>query len=991
MQHNVFDDLTAATWGAGSRPFMIGDGPDNVTIDHNTIFSTDSQFIWLYGGTTTAPSAATNSRFTNNMTAHNTYGIMASGLAFGNDTINKYLPGVNNVTANVIAGGSASKYPAGNLYPTLTAWKANFPNLATGDYHLKADSPYKHAGLDGEDLGADIDALDEHVPIALSGRDDANVLKILPALLNEGVFNQSYVESIACAGNTGACVFSASENTLPAGLSFDATAGLISGVPQEARTGSITISAYDSKRPQNSATTTLEVKIGPPPMSIVMPPAADGQVGNAFTMAIAVEGAMGATTWSVIDGALPPGTTLDPFTGVISGVPSTWGEFTATVEARDSWTDPRVASAPTTIAVLPANLAIDAFSLANAIAGTPYTASFTASGGTGHPTWSVIDGHLPDGMTLGGSGVLNGTPTVAATFTFTLRAADALYPQIFADITLALNVDVPAPANVAGPEIVLYAADATKIAGTWSIVADASAAGGRRVWNKDVAAAKVPAALANPANYFELTFNALAGMGYHLWLRGKADKDSWANDSVFVQFSGSVNAAGTAVNRIGTTGAATVSIEEGANAGVAGWGWADENYGALGGKMYFKTAGPQTIRIQVREDGMSIDQIVLSADRYATRAPGKTKNDTTILTSGSTQPTLSIDVPQLGHATYGTPFAATLSASGSTGSTIWSVVSGQLPEGMALSAGGALSGTPIAIGDFTFTVRAQDADWQANVATAPIALTVVAPDFTVAAPEQSPAAVGQRYDAAFTATGNVGAVSWTIASGTLPAGLAFDANLGVITGEPTEWGMFAVLVQGADTIGRLNAAPLTIIVAPTRVEISSTTLVSANYKTAYTTTMTATGGTGAVSWTAIGALPAGLTLAANGVVSGTPTEAGTFMFDVRVNDTNWEGDSDTKTIVLNVQPPAFWAAMAPTVASGRIGTPLQPLVGSSTGNVGTVSWAIVTGTLPPGVVLDPVSGTISGTPMAFGHFDGRREGRRLLEHRDEGGDLPGDD
>ena len=61
--------------------------------------------------------------------------------------------------------------------------------------------------------------------------------------------------------------------------------------------------------------------------------------------------------------------------------------------------------------------------------------------------------------------------------------------------------------------------------------------------------------------------------------------------------------------------------------------------------------------------------------------------------------------------------------------------------------------------------------------------------------------------------------------------------------------------------------------------------------------------------------------------------------------------------------------MAPTVASGRIGTPLQPLVGSSTGNVGTVSWAIVTGTLLLGVVLDPVSGNISGTPKAFGHFD----------------------
>ena len=571
---------------------MIGDGPDNVTIDHNTIFSTNPQFIWLYGGTAAAPSAATNSRFTNNMTAHNSYGIMASGLVYRQRHHQQISAGLQQRHRERHRRRQRLEVSGRQLLSDRRHMDGELPNLATGDYHLQADSTFKHAGLDGKDLGADIDALDKHVPIALSGRDDANVLKILPALLNEGVFNQSYVESIACAGNTGACVFSASENTLPAGLSFDATAGLISGVPQEARTGSITISAYDSKRPQNSATATLEVKIGPPPMSIVMPPAADGQVGNAFTMATTVEGAMGATTWSVIDGALPPGTTLDPFSGVISGVPSTWGGFTATVEARDSWTDPRVASAPTTIAVLPANLAIDAFSLANAIAGTPYTASFTASGGTGHPTWSVIDGHLPDGMTLDGSGVLNGTPTVAATFTFTLRAADALYPQIFADITLALNVDVPAPVNVAGPEIVLYAADATKIAGTWSIVADASAAGGRRVWNKDVAAAKVPAALANPANYFELTFNAFAGMGYHLWLRGKADKDSWANDSVFVQFSGSVNAAGTAVNRIGTTGAATVSIEEGANAGVAGWGWADENYGALGGNDVLQDRRP---------------------------------------------------------------------------------------------------------------------------------------------------------------------------------------------------------------------------------------------------------------------------------------------------------------------------------------------------------------------------------------------------------------
>ena len=68
------------------------------------------------------------------------------------------------------------------------------------------------------------------------------------------------------------------------------------------------------------------------------------------------------------------------------------------------------------------------------------------------------------------------------------------------------------------------------------------------------ALAKVASALAAPANYFEMTFNAQAGIPYHLWMRGKADKNSWANDSVYVQFSGAADARGAALYRIGTDG-----------------------------------------------------------------------------------------------------------------------------------------------------------------------------------------------------------------------------------------------------------------------------------------------------------------------------------------------------------------------------------------------------------------------------------------------------
>ena len=66
---------------------------------------------------------------------------------------------------------------------------------------------------------------------------------------------------------------------------------------------------------------------------------------------------------------------------------------------------------------------------------------------------------------------------------------------------------------------------------------------------------------------------------------------------------------------------------------MSGWGWQDNGYGTgvLGPLVYFAATGPQTIRIQQREDGISLDQIVLSPALYLTAAPGVTKQDTLVL------------------------------------------------------------------------------------------------------------------------------------------------------------------------------------------------------------------------------------------------------------------------------------------------------------------------------------------------------------------------
>ena len=218
----------------------------------------------------------------------------------------------------------------------------------------------------------------------------------------------------------------------------------------------------------------------------------------------------------------------------------------------------------------------------------------------------------------------------AGTFTAQLTVTDNLGATASASVVITITNPLPPPGS---NEIVLYAAEATVRSANWQTVADATAAGGARLANTDLGAAKLTTALANPVHYFEMTFNAQAGRAYRLWIRGKAQNDYWGNDSVFVQFSGSVNSSGAAVYRIGSTAATEYNLENCSGCGIRGWGWQDNGWGVgvMGPLIYFQTTGAQTIRVQVREDGLSIDQIVLSPATYLNASPGALKDDNIIL------------------------------------------------------------------------------------------------------------------------------------------------------------------------------------------------------------------------------------------------------------------------------------------------------------------------------------------------------------------------
>jgi hypothetical protein len=209
--------------------------------------------------------------------------------------------------------------------------------------------------------------------------------------------------------------------------------------------------------------------------------------------------------------------------------------------------------------------------------------------------------------------------------------ATRLATATFDNVRVQASSAPPPPANV--KEVVLYAADASAVVGPWQLQADSTAAAGTRAWNPDAGTAKAVTASANPAGYIELTFTAEAGRGYRLWIRGKAENNAWTNDSAHVQFSDSVDAQGAPTYRIGTTASTEYNLESCQGCGVANWGWEDNGWGqgVLGPVIYFATTGTHRIRLQNREDGLSFDQIVLSAEKYLTTAPGAAKLDTTIV------------------------------------------------------------------------------------------------------------------------------------------------------------------------------------------------------------------------------------------------------------------------------------------------------------------------------------------------------------------------
>jgi hypothetical protein len=194
------------------------------------------------------------------------------------------------------------------------------------------------------------------------------------------------------------------------------------------------------------------------------------------------------------------------------------------------------------------------------------------------------------------------------------------------------SVGVTAGNPSTASDVVMYASDVSDAAlhGSWSKASDTTSPNGVKLVTADAAFAST--ALASPTHSFDVSFNAAAGTPYTLWLRLQALNNSKYNDSVWVQFSDAV-ANGSSVYPIGSSDALLVNLPTDAAAtSLSGWGWQNTAYWlAQATTITFATSAVHTLRIQVREDGVQLDQIVLSPSRFATSPPGPVGHDTTIV------------------------------------------------------------------------------------------------------------------------------------------------------------------------------------------------------------------------------------------------------------------------------------------------------------------------------------------------------------------------
>ena len=774
-------------------------------------------------------------------------------------------------------------------------------------------------------------------PVPMTVQIELQPLTINTTSVGDATRGVLYSAPLSASGGSGSYTWSLFAGSLPGGLSV-ISSGSIGGTPTLSDmpgSYSFTVRVSDG---QSVAFQQLKLTLRNPAITLSPASLPAGVVGAMYNSAVAASGGTGGPYTYSLSGNAPPNLSLNTSTGAITGMTTTAGMFSFTINVSDNSTfTPAFPGQGYTITVLP-GISISPSSIPPADALTNYSQTFVASGGSGSGYGYTISS-TPPGMNFNtATGTLSGPPSSGGSFGFTITAHDSLGFTGAASYTLVVNSAITlAPATVNPGQVgTAYSQTFTASGGTGT------------------------------GYTFNFTGNPIPGMNFSgATLSGNpttagsypfsiAAKDSLGG-SVSVAYSLSIN-----------NPAITLNPPSGAlPAGVVGANYS-QAFTASGGN-----GGPYTYSINGSTPGLTLNTTTGVLSGSPTSAT--TYNFTIGVSDGSqftpaftpksysitVNPVITISPATIPSADPGVNYSQTFTASGGSGSGYTFAIS-VLPPGLSFNpATGNLSGPPAPGGTTSFTITAHDS---LGLSGSQNYTLTVNPALTLSPSTLNSTSTGTAYSQAFTASGGSGTgYTYTYSGNPIPE---LNFNAGTLSGTPTTAGSYSFSVTAKDSLTGSVTVSYTLSVANGPITLSPDTLPPGIVNGNYSQTFVASGGNGGPYTYSINGSTPGLTLnTTTGVLSGAPTSATTYNFTIGVSDgSQLTPPFNPKSYSITVYP-------AITISPSSI-PPADPQVNYSTtftasGGSGS-GYTFTISVLPPGLSFDPGTGILSGPPSPGG-------------------------